>query len=64
MARLLKERNMSKRVKYMETGYIGVVSDDVAEVYAKKKYKEGKEIKVLGDAKEEPKPAKPEADKK
>ena len=58
---------MSKRVKYMETGYIGVVSDAVAKVYedkAKKGFKEGKEIKVLGDAKEEPKPAKPEAEKK
>ena len=57
---------MSKRVKYMETGYIGVVSDAVAKVYedkAKKGFKEGKEIKVLGDAKEEPKPAKPEAKK-
>ena len=54
---------MAKRVKYMETGYIGVVSDAVAKVYEGKKYKEGKEIKILGDAKEEPKPAKPETKK-
>lgn len=55
MARLTMEDKMAKRVKYMETGYIGVVSDTVAAIYEKKKYKEGKEIKILGDAKEEPK---------
>lgn len=55
---------MAKRVKYMDTGYIGVVSDAVAAIYAKKKYKEGKEIKILGDVKEEPKLAKVEAEAK
>lgn len=64
MARPSKENHMAKRVKYMETGYIGVVSDDVAAVYAKKKFKEGKEIKILGDAKDEPKPKAEDKDDK
>ena len=49
---------MSKRVKYMETGYIGVVSDGVATKY-KKKDPDGDVYRILGDAKEEAK-----ADKK
>ena len=44
----------AKRVKYIETGAIGVVSAAVAAVY-KKKDPDGEVYRILGDAKEEPK---------
>lgn len=41
---------MSKRVKYVDTGYEGVVSDKVAEILEKKLVAE-----IIGDKKPEPK---------